>query len=141
MAPTFKAARSAFFSVTSATGGVINLSSGLDDSNLNRTVGTADVTAYSDIDKAFIPTLREGTISVSGHANSTHSEKLDAMLGHSTGTSFVWGPAGSSSTANTNRKYTGKAIVTGLNYTAPIADKVSVSMDLQVTGAITSTFY
>lgn len=138
MAPTFRHGKNAYFSVSSSTGGTINASSGLDDSNLERMVETAEVTTYGKGDKVYLAGLRDATCGVSGHFSSTHAKKLDAMLAWSTGTTWVWGPHGNS-TGVTYRKYTGNAIITKLSYGAPLDDKVSFSMDLQVSGPITST--
>lgn len=136
MAPTFRHGKGAYFALTSSTGGTINASSGVDDSSLERAVETAEVTTYGDDDKVYLSGLRDATIPFSGHFASTYAKKFDPMLGHSTGTTFTWGPEGNSTG---RRKYTGKAIITELSYEVPVDDKVSMSGSLQVSGPITST--
>jgi len=42
---------------------------------------------------------------------------------------YVWG-----SVTTGEKKYSGKAIITGLSQSAPMGDKISFSLDLQVTG-------
>lgn len=138
MAPTFKHGKSAFFSMTSSTGGTFNCSSGVDDSSLERAVATAEVTTYGDGDRVYLAGLRDATIPVSGMFASTYADKLDSLLASSTGTSWVWAPFGTSAGS---QKYTGAAIVTKLNYKAPVDDKVSAEWDLQCSGPITSTNY
>jgi predicted secreted protein len=136
LAPTFKHGKDAVTTLTSATGGTINFSSGMDDSELARSVETAEVTTYSNDDKTYLPGLKDKTFSLSGHMSSTHAEKLDAMWGHSTGTTVNYSPM---STSTGNRLYTGKAIMTDYTIGSPVGDKVSVSLDFQGSGAWTST--
>lgn len=138
MAPTFTHGKGAFFSVTSATGGTINFSSGLDDCTLSRQLDTAEVTTFGDNDRNYIVGLRGADFSISGHFSSTHTKKLDPLLGHSTIPQFVYGPQGTSSGS---RKYTGGCIMTSLEYHSPVDDKVDMGIDFIVTGAITSTSY
>lgn len=136
MAPLFRHGKGTFFSITSATGGTINLSSGIDSASLARSLDTAEVTHFQQNDKVYIPGLRDHTFSVSGHFSSTHTAKLDALIGSTSGGAYVYGPDGS--TAAGRRKYTGSALVTGLTYDTPVGDKVSMSIDLQGSGAVTA---
>lgn len=138
MAPSFRAGKSAMFTLTSATGGTINYSSGLDDASLERAAKALDVTTFGDGDEVYIAGLRGGTISLSGHFASTYEEKLSALLGHSTTPQWVYGPE---SSANTRRKLSGGAILTKFSIGSPVDDKVSMSFDLQLSGAITSTTF
>jgi len=136
MAPTFRHGKGSFFSLTDNSGTTINFSSGLGECSLSRSLETAEVTTFGDNDKSYIPGLRDATFSVSGHFASTYSQKLDASIGHSTLLSFVFGPG---STASLSPKYTGKAILTSVEYGASVGDKVNLSFALQCSGAITST--
>lgn len=134
MAPQFKHGKDAYFAMSDTGGSTFNCSSGLDDSNLDRAVDLAEVTAYGDGDKRYIPGLRDATIPVSGHFASTYDENLHGMLAHSTGTTWTWGPAGNSTGL---RKYTAKAHISQLSIGAPVGDKISASWSLQVDGPIT----
>lgn len=136
MAPTFRHGKGTYFAITSSTGGTINLSSGLDDSNLPRKVATAKVTVYGNNDENYIPGLRDATITASGHWSSTHEKKLTLLLGWSTLPSFTYGPE---TTAAGRRKFTGKCIVTDMEAKSPVSDKASISLTFQCSGAITST--
>lgn len=138
MAPTFRHGKSAFFSITTSTGGTVTMSSGFNDAGLARTVDTAEVTAFGASDKAYLAGLRDASISLSGHFSSTQEKKWTALLGYSTNPTFIYGPEG---TAAGSRKFTGRCIVTGLDISSPVGDKVSANVSLQVTGAITSTNY
>lgn len=138
MAPSFRSGKGAFFSITSATAGVINLSSGLDDASLARVAQALKVTTFGDNDEQYIPGLRDATISLSGHFASTYEEKLFPLLGSTSGGAWVYGPE---STANTRRKYSGSSVVTGVTIGSPVGDKVHMSMTLQCSGAITATTF
>lgn len=136
--PTFVHGKGSFFSITSSTGGTINLSSGIDDASFPRTVETAEVTTFGDNDKFYIVGLRDATISIAGHFNSSHAKKLEVLAGWSTQPTFVYAPEG---TAAGSRKYTGKCILTSFEASGSASDKVSMSVDFQCSGAITSTNY
>tara|TARA_Y100000310_G_scaffold14608_1_gene14761 strand:- start:3678 stop:3926 length:249 start_codon:yes stop_codon:yes gene_type:complete len=80
--------------------------------------------------------IRSATISVSGLWDAT-------VDGYIIGTepasrTFIFGPAGST---GGNVKYTGECIVTSYAISNPVADAVSFSLDLQVTGDVTRTTY
>ena len=138
MTPSFRPGKNAYFSLTSATGGTINYSSGLDDASLDRVANALKVTTFGDSDNVYIAGLRDATLSLSGSFASTYEEKLSALLGHSTTPQWVYGPE---STSNTRRKLSGGAILTSFNIGSPVDDKVSMSFDLQCSGAITSTTF
>jgi predicted secreted protein len=138
VAPSFRSAKSGYFSLTSATGGTINYSSGVDNVQLSRSVQDLVVTSFGDSDHVRIAGLRDGSISVSGHFASTYEEKLSAALGHSTTLSWVYGPE---STSNTRRKLSGGAILTGFTIGGQVDGKVDMSFDLACSGAITSTTF
>lgn len=138
MAPTFVHGKGAVFQVTDTGGAAVVLSSGLDSLTLDRSVETAEVTAFGDDDKLYLSGLRDATFSASGHHASTYHAKLNGMLGNSTATSFQYSPAG---TGTGNALYTGSAHVTSLSVDVPVGDKVSMSIDFQITGPITSTVH
>jgi predicted secreted protein len=139
--PTFIHGKGAYFALsnTSSTAAAVNFSSGISEVTLPRSVDTAEVTSFGDNDRNYIAGLRSGTISVTGMFASTYEEKVATMLASSkTNLAWVFGPAGNAS-GRTRRK--GQAIVTGYEVGAPVADKVSMKIDLQITGAVsTGTF-
>jgi len=138
MAPTFRHGKEAYFAMSDTAGSTFNCSSGLDDSSLERSVDTAEVTAYGDDDKVYLAGLRDATVPVSGHFASTYDAKLQTMLAHSTGTTWTYGPAGNSTGL---RKFRGNGIITSMTVGSPVGDKVSASWTLQVSGPITSTTF
>lgn len=136
--PTFRSGKNAFFSLTSATGGTINYSSGLDDASIERAAAALPVTTFGDSDEVFIAGLRGGSLSLSGIFASTYEEKLSALLGHTTTPQWVYGPE---STSNTRRKLSGGAILTGFSIGSPAGDRVGMSFNLVLSGAVTSTTF
>ena len=138
MAPSFRAAKGGFLSVTSATGGTVNLSSGIAEASLERTVGELDVTTFGDNDEVVIAGLRGGVLNFSGHFASTYAEKLSALLGHSTTTSWIFGPE---STSNTRRKLSGSGILRSFSIGGSVSGKVDMSGSIRVSGSITSTTF
>lgn len=138
MAPSFRSAKSGYLSISSATGGTVNMSSGVDNVSLSRSVQDLVVTTFGDSDVVRIAGLRDGSISVSGHFASTYEEKLSALLGHSTLTSWVYGPE---STANTRRKLSGSAVLTEFTVGGAVDGKVDMSFTLALSGSVTATTF
>lgn len=138
MAPTFRHGKGANFWLDNASGTLVGFSSGVDDVTLSRSMDAAEVTTFGDNDKNYIVGLRGATISVSGHFASTYAEILDALLGSTLASlSFEYSPDGSTAVARHLLK--GECLMTGLEYGSPVSDKVGMSFDLLVTGAVTST--
>ena len=131
--------RGTAFSLDSTAGTLVNLSSGLTEVSLSRDLDTAEITSFGDNDKSYIPGLRGATISLSGMFSSTHAEVLDGIFGvNSTATrSWEWNPDGS--TAASRHLLKGEAFPTSLEYGSSVDDKVSLSCELIVSGAVTST--
>lgn len=138
MAPTFRHGKGTvlFFATAGSTTGAIRMSSGFADSSLDRSVDTAEVTAFGDSDKRYLAGLRDAKISWKGNFSSTHAKRFEAMLGNSTGGYFIFAPE---STTTGRRKYRGAAIIDSYKIGSPVGDKVSLELGLQPTGAITST--
>lgn len=138
MAPTFRHGKSTvlFFSTAGSTTGAIRMSSGFQDSGLDRSVDTAEITAYGASDKSFLAGLREAKSAWKGNFSSTHEKKFTAMLGNSTGGYVIYAPE---STTSGRRKFRGGVIIDSLKIGSPIGDKDSLEVSFQWTGAITST--
>lgn len=123
----------------STAGTLVNLSSGLDEMTLSRELDTAEITSFGDNDRSYIPGLRGATLSFSGMFSSTHAEILDGAFGRNSTASLSWEFNPDGSTAATRHLLKGEGFVTSLEYGAPVDDKVTMSGELQVTGAVTST--
>lgn len=104
---------------------------------------THDTTCYGAEGHTFITGLTNGTITVAGLWDKTalvgSATVLDALLDLDTTTmTFVYGPEGN--TAG-QVKYTGEAILQSLDHSSPVADLVTFSATLQITGTPTKTTF
>ena len=134
--PTFVHGKSTDFELDDTGGTSRSLSNVLTSVDFPETIDTAESTAFGSTSKSYLVGLRDATISVSGLWDAT-------VDGYIIGTepasrTFIFGPAGST---GGNVKYTGECIVTSYAISNPVADAVSFSLDLQVTGDVTRTTY
>ncbi len=134
--PTFVHGKSTDFELDDTGGTSRSLSNVLNSVDFPETIETAETTAFGATSKSYIVGLRDATISVSGLWDAT----VDGyIIGTEPATrSFIFGPAG---TTGGNVKYTGEAILTNYSVSAPVADVVTFSLDLQVTGNVTRGTY
>jgi hypothetical protein len=139
MAPSFRHGKGTNFKLDSTAGSLVNLSSGLDDVSFSRDLDTAEVTTFGDSDRSYIPGLKGATISCSGHFASTYAEVLDGVLNDATSTSYSFEYSPDGSTAAGRHLLLGECLMTSLEYQSPVDDKVSMSFELLITGAVTST--
>lgn len=125
------------FSLDSTAGSLVTFSSGLDDMSISRSRDNAEVTNFGDADRNYILGLKGGTISISGQWSSTHAEVLDGVFNSTTSTtqSFELSP----NTTAAGHLLKGECLCTSLEYTVPVGDKVGLSAEFQITGAVTST--
>jgi len=146
VAPTFKIGKDTVFKVRTGTtvalgtgvltgGSTLTLSSGISDSNMDRSANTSDVTTYGDSDLNYIPALKSGQFSATGIFASTYESALASVVG-STGVGIDWSPHGS---GTGTRRFTAGVILTAFNVGAPVGDKVSMNLTFQRTGALRST--
>ncbi len=134
--PTFVHGKSTDFELDDTGGTSRSLANVLTSVDFPETIDTAESTAFGSTSKSYLVGLRDATISVSGLWDAT-------VDGYIIGTepasrTFIFGPAGST---GGNVKYTGEAILTNYSVSAPVADVVTFSLDLQVTGNVTRTTY
>ena len=134
--PTFVHGKSTDFELDDTGGTSRSLSNVLTSVDFPETIDTAETTAFGATSKSYIVGLRDATISVSGLWDAT-------VDGYIIGTepasrTFIFGPAGST---GGNVKYTGECILTNYAVSNPVADVVSFSLDLQVSGNVTRTTY
>ena len=130
----FAHGKGADFRLDNSGGSLTNISTYLDDVSFPQTIETAETTTFGASSKTYIVGLRDATISVSGKQAATLDAHISAILGQAATLSFQYSPEGTGSGAI---KYTGECIATGYDVSAPIGDVVSVSIDLQVSGAVT----
>jgi len=134
--PTFVHGKSTDFELDDTGGTSRSLSNVLTSVDFPETIATATTTAFGATSDSFIVGIRSATISVSGLWDAT----IDGyIIGTEPATrSFIFGPAGSTSS---NVKYTGECILTNYAISNPVADVVTFTLDLQVTGDVTRGTY
>ena len=134
--PTFVHGKSTDFELDDTGGTSRSLANVLTSVDFPETIDTAETTAFGATSKSYIVGLRDATISVSGLWDAT----IDGyIIGTEPATrSFIFGPAGSTSS---NVKYTGECILTNYSVSNPVADVVTFTIDLQVTGNVTRGTY
>lgn len=132
--PTFTHGKDAVFKAADSGATLRDLSSVINSASLSRSAETAEVTALGDDSKAYIPGLKDATVSVEGMADVTTSGYLDGILGSVTTWEFY--PAG---VGAGKVKYSGSAILTSLETGAEVGGAVTVSGEFQVTGDVTRT--
>ena len=134
--PTFVHGKSTDFELDDTGGTSRSLANTLTSVDFPETIDTGEVTAFGSTSKSYLVGLRDATISVSGLWDAT----IDGyIIGTEPATrTFIFGPAGST---GGNVKYTGECILTSYSISNPVADVVTYSLDLQVTGDVTRTTY
>ena len=126
------------FSLDSTAGTLVNLSSGLDDITISRENETIEITNFGDTDKQYLPGLRGATISLAGQFSSTHAGVLDGIFGRNSTETLSWELNPDGSTAAGRHLLKGEAFLTSLEYSVPVGDKVGLSAELIIQGAVTS---
>lgn len=101
-----------------------------DSVTLNNGVELADVSAFGDSDREFIAGLKTHGFSASGHFDATADAIFDGLFDGAL-VAFSYSPDGGTTT------YSGSAFVTDYQVSAGVGDKVSWSLSLQPSGAVT----
>lgn len=139
----FAHGKGAAFQLDDSSGSLVDLSSYLDEVSFPRSIETGETTTFQDTSKTYVVGLRDSTLSLSGKYDPTadaHFSAVDANLaaGSISSVSFEYGPAGSASGAI---KYSGEALLTSYEVSSPVADVITFSAELQVTGDVTRGTY
>jgi hypothetical protein len=136
----FSHGKGAAFSLDNATGTLTDISTYLDEISFPSSIETGETTTFQSpgAAKTYVPGLRDATFSLSGKFDPTVDALFEGLIAAqaagSAAADFAYGPAGSASAAV---KYEGAAWVTGYDISTPVADVVTFSVDLQVTGQVT----
>lgn len=132
----FVAARSSSFKLDNAAGSLTDISAYVDSvSGIANTTDMAETTTFGSTSKTFQGTLRNGdSISISGKWDATLNTQITALLGLATSSSFDYSPAG---TGSGTPKVTGECFVSSYEVSSSVADLVTFSLSLQITGAVT----
>lgn len=139
----FAHGKGAAFQLDNSAGSLVDLSTYLDEVSFPRTIETGETTTFQSTSKTYVVGLRDATVSLSGKYDPTadaHFSGVDSALaaGSIDSVSFEYGPAGSASGAV---KYSGEALLTSYEVSAPVADVITFSAELQVTGDVTRGTY
>ncbi len=132
----FVAARTSAFKLDNAAGSLTDISAYVDSvGGIANTTDMLETTTFGATSKTFIGGLRNGdTITVSGKWDSTLNTQMTALLGLSTSSTFEYSPAG---TAASTPKVSGECFVTSYEVSSSVADLVTWTASLQISGAVT----
>ena len=115
----------------------VNISPYTDSVDHDRSVDTAETSAFGDDDKTFIAGLEDGRFGLGGHWDATADAALHGTFDGAV-VEIIYGPAGNGSGAVS---YTANCLVTGYSQSSPVGDKVTWRGTFQRTGALArSTF-
>lgn len=129
----------AFLIEDSAASTLRNIGPYLTSVTFSQANDTHDTTTLGAEAHTYITGLTDGTIQLEGFWDKTASvgasTVLDSLVGLDAITvGFEYGPEGNTST---NVKYSGECILESLDYTTPVADLVTFSATLKISGAVT----
>ena len=110
-----------------------DISSYTDGVTHDRSVDTAETSAFGDDDKTFIAGLEDGSFSLNGHWDAALATAADGAFDGAV-VAIIYGPAGSGSGLT---RYTCNALITNYSETSSVSDRVNWSVSLQRTGALT----
>jgi hypothetical protein len=132
----FVAARTSVFKLDNAAGTLTDISAYVDSvGGIANTTDMLDTTTFGSTSKSFIGGLRNGdTISVSGKWDATLNTQITALLGATSTSTFEYSPAG---TAGGTPKVSGECLVSNYEVSSAVADLVTFSVSLQITGNVT----
>lgn len=135
----FRHGKGSDFKLDSTAGTLVDLSANVDDVSFSRDMNPAEVTAFGNDNRAYIKGLMGATISVSGHFNSTAAVTIDGVFNDATSTSYTAEISLDGSTSAGAHLFTCETLMTSLEYTGNVDDKVGMAFELLVTGAVVST--
>jgi predicted secreted protein len=135
----FRHGKNTVFKLDNSSGSLVDLSSYLDEVSMPRSIETGETTVFGLNSKTYITGLGDATVSLSGKWDSTLDAHFAGIIsalqsGTIASVSFEYGKEGSTSG---RVKYSGEALVTSYEISSPVADVVTFSAELQVTGDIT----
>ena len=131
--------KNAYIQLDNSAGTLTNISGISNEVSYSLSLDTAETSVFGTSAKTYIMGQNDATISITGLFDATTASTIegaiDALIaGTSASLSFVFGPEGSGSG---KKKFSGECIVTSYEIGAPVGDVVSLSVELQRTGATT----
>lgn len=132
----FVAARTSVFKLDNAAGTLTDISAYVDSvGGIANTTDMLETTTFGSTSKSYIGGLRNGdTISISGKWDATLNTQITALLGATSTSTFEYSPAG---TASGTPKVSGECLVSNYEVSSAVADLVTFSVSLQITGNVT----
>jgi hypothetical protein len=131
----FVAAKNSVFTLDNAGGTPTDISAYIDSvSGIANTTDMLDTTVFGQDSKSFAPGLRNGdTISISGKWDATLNTHITGLLGLTSSSTFSYSPAG---TGGGTPKFSGECFVASYEVSSAVADLVTFSLSLQITGDV-----
>jgi hypothetical protein len=109
------------------------ISAYVDSVSHNRSVDTAETSAFTNNDKTFIAGLEDGSFDLSGHWDTAADTALDGCF-DSASVSLIYGPAGVTSGLV---KYTATCFVTSYQIVSNVGDRTNWTGSFQRSGDLT----
>ena len=142
---TFRHGKGQYFQLDNSSGTLVDISNVLNNVSFPKSIDTGEVTAFGANSKSYIVGLQDATLSIEGSYDATVDTQITALIdalsaGTKSGTvptetaSWVYGPEGS---ATGRIKYSGEAILSSYEVSAPVGDVVTFKAQLQASGAVT----
>lgn len=132
--PTFSHGSTAAVYIGDSASTERNISNAVTNVDQTKTSDTAEVSALSNVAKAYVAGLADAQFSLSGSWDVTVDGYLYGVVGLAR--AFAICPAGS---ASTNIKYSGTAICTSYKPSSDVGDANKWTADFQCSGTITRT--
>jgi predicted secreted protein len=131
--------KNAYFQLDNSAGTLTTLSSIANEVTYSLSLETSETSVFGSSAKTYIMGQNDATISLKGLFDQTTATTIegaiDALVSNSlTSLKFVFGPQGSTTG---QKKFSGTCIVTAYEIGSPVGDVVSLSLELQRTGATT----
>lgn len=129
----FRHGKSTVFKIAST-----DLSAFVNSVEVKRAADSHDTTCYGATGHAYAGGLTDGTVSVKGVYDDADSANPRITFQGALGTTLAW-TYQAAGTASGAPQLTGNAVLTAYEESAPVADMVTWSAELQITGAVTTT--
>lgn len=135
--------KNAAIKLDNSSGTLVDIGVISNEVSYSRKIETAETTVFANSAKTYITGLEDATISVKGLFDVASVAIIDATVaaliaGTNASATLEFGPEGS---GTGKKKYTMETIITSWETSAPVGDVVSVTLELQRTGATTIGTY
>lgn len=137
--PTFNHGKNAYIQLENSSGVLTDISGISNEVKYSFSLETAETSTFGSSPKTYIMGQNDATISISGLFDQTTATTIEGAINAvitnaKSSLNFVFGPQGSTAGY---KKFSGACIPTSYEIGAPVGDVVSLSIELQRTGATT----